>query len=325
MTTAKLRDLKSIDDVARACGVEADFIAEYAQSEYQSHFYNFLKLPKRGKRRKGEFRVVFAAKEERLRALHRSISMVVTNSAKFGNHVQGFMKKRSTRTNAEQHLGAKVLLHADIKGFFDSITTKHVRDAFISDGTDVSVAELLASACTIDGLLRQGTRCSPTIANLVCHDMDQAFLRLARAHDCVYTRYADDITFSGESVPSDDAVQQILESRGFELRDGKCYRQYRGRSQFVTGLTIADKSAPRLPKALKRRLRMIMHYIEKFGIADHFKHAGVFDPYREEAWLRGILIYARSIEPELVEKWQEILDRSIYDRSDYDEPIDDDY
>jgi hypothetical protein len=155
--------------------------------------------------------------------------------------------------------------------------------------------------------------------------MDQAFLRLARAHDCVYTRYADDITFSGESAPSNDSVRQILESRGFELRDGKCYSQYRGRSQYVTGLTVADKSAPRLPKALKRRLRMIMHYIEKFGIVDHFKHAEVSDPYREEAWLRGILIYARSIEPELVEEWQGILDRAMGDSPDYDELRDEDY
>ncbi|HDR8937059.1 TPA: RNA-directed DNA polymerase [Burkholderia vietnamiensis] len=316
--------MKSIDDVARACGVEADFISEYAQSKYQKDYYNALKLAKRGKRRKGEFRIVFAAKEKRLRALHRSISMIVTNSTEFGNHVQGFMKKRSTRTNAKQHLAAKILLHADIKGFFDAITTQHVREALISEGAAVPVAELLANVCTIDGLLRQGTRCSPTIANLVGHDMDQALLRLARAFDCVYTRYADDITFSGASVPSDDSVREVLESRGFELRDAKCFRQYRGRTQFVTGLTVVDETAPRLPKGLKRRLRLIMHYIEKFGIVDHFKRVGVSDPYREEAWLKGILMYARSIEPQLVEKWQKVLDDAISEHPPYDDLIDDD-
>lgn len=310
MTTAKLRDLKSIDAIARACGVEPDFILEYSTSPDQKGYYNALKLAKRGKRRKGEFRIVFQARQARLAAFHRSISMIVVNNAVFGNHVQGFMKKRSTRTNAEQHLAAKVLLHADIKGFFDAITTQRVRDAFIAEGAAVHVADLLAKACTIDGLLRQGTRCSPIIANLVCHDLDQAFLRMARAQNCVYTRYADDITFSGDDVPTDESVRQVLKTYGFTLRDEKCIRQYRGRSQFVTGLSVFDEKAPRLPRRLKKRLRLTMHYIEKFGISAHFSHAGITDPDREEAWLSGMLRYASSIEPKLVKQWEDILNRA---------------
>ncbi|MCT7310091.1 reverse transcriptase family protein [Ralstonia sp. CHL-2022] len=325
MTKAKLRDLKSIDDVARACGVEPDFISTYADSDNQQAYYNALKLPKRGKRRRGEYRVVFAAQESRLQALHRSMSMIVMNSTEFGVHVQGFMKGRSTRTNAEQHLGAKVLLHADIKGFFDAITTRHVRDAFISEGAAVPIAGLLAKVCTIDGLLRQGTRCSPAIANLVCHGVDEAFLRMARAHDCAYTRYADDITFSGDSVPSDDAVREVLEKHGFRVRDDKCFRQHRGRCQFVTGLTVVDQTAPRLPSRLKRRLRLTMHYIEQFGIASHFARTDVSNPFREEAWLRGILMYARSIEPSLVAKWQAVLDNAISTHGEYVYDPDDDY
>ncbi|WP_369952074.1 hypothetical protein [Ralstonia syzygii] len=158
MTKAKLRDLKSIDDVARACGVKPDFISTYAGSDNQQAYYNALKLPKRGKRRRGEYRVVFAAQESRLQALHRSMSMIVMNSTEFGAHVQGFMKGRSTRTNAEQHLGAKVLLHADIKGFFDAITTRHVRDAFISEGAAVPIAGLLAKVCTIESVLNNPPR-----------------------------------------------------------------------------------------------------------------------------------------------------------------------
>jgi len=314
MTTVKLRDLKSVDAIARACGVEPEFVLEYAESPNQKGYYNALKLAKRGKRREGEFRVVFEAREDRLTAFHRSMSMIVVNSAVFGKHVQGFMKKRSTRTNAEQHLAAKVLLHADIKGFFDAITKQHVRDAFIAEGADVHMADLLAKACTIEGLLRQGTRCSPIIANLVCHDLDQAFLRMARAQDCVYTRYADDITFSGDEVPTDESVRQVLKTYGFTLRDEQCFRQYRGRCQFVTGLSVFDEKAPRLPRRLKKRLRLTMHFIEKFGIAAHFDHVGVTDPCREEAWLSGMLKYAGSIEPKLVSQWEDILNRARQNR-----------
>lgn len=317
MTKAKLCDLRSIEDIARACGVEPDFILAYAESDNQKRYYSAVRLPKRGKRRKGEFRVVFEAREARLAAFHRSMSMIVVNSSEFGSHVQGFMKKRSTRTNAEQHLGAKVLLHADIKGFFDAITTKHVRDAFIAEGAVVAIADILAKACTIDGLLRQGTRCSPSIANLACCEMDRKLLRLAGSLACVYTRYADDITFSGNEVPSDESIREVLESCGFELRDGKCFRQHRGRCQFVTGLTVVDKKVPRLPRRLKRRLRLTMYYIEKFGIEAHFDRVGVDDAGREEAWLAGMLMYASSIEPELVQPWQEILIRAQRDQEKY--------
>lgn len=314
MTTSKLRDLKTIDDVARACGVEVDFVREYVESEDQQSYYEALKLSKKGKRRRGEFRVVFAAREERLRQLHRGLSMVVANSAKFGRHVQGFVKKRSIRTNAEQHLGAKVLLHADIKGFFDKITTEKVQVAFVEHGVTGPMAEFLAKACTIDGLLRQGTRCSPIVANLVCFDMDQAFIRLAEATGSAYTRYADDISFSGDSVPPDDSVRRILQKCGFELRDGQCFRQLRGRVQFVTGLSVADAVAPRLPKRLKRQLRLVMYFIEKHGLDDHFNRSGQLRPKPQIPWLDGILSYAQSIEPLLVNKWQEVFAAALAER-----------
>lgn len=314
MTTSKLRDLKTLDDVARACGVEVDFVREYAQSEDQQTFYEALKLGKKGKRRRGEFRVVFAAREERLKQLHRGLSMIVANSVIFGRHVQGFVKKRSTRTNAEQHLGAKVLLHADIKGFFDAITTAQVQAAFVEHGVLSPMAEDLAKACTIDGLLRQGTRCSPTVANLVCFDMDQAFIRLAQATGSTYTRYADNISFSGDSVPSDDSVRAVLQNRGFELRDGQCFRQHRGRVQFVTGLSVADAEAPRLPKRLKRQLRLVMYFIKKHGLDDHFDRSRLKRSDLHVVWLAGILSYGQSIEPVLVNKWQQVFSAALAER-----------
>lgn len=244
--------------------------------------------------------------------------MIVTNSTDFGEHVQGFMKKRSTRTNAEKHLASKVLLHADIRGFFDAITTEQIRKAFVTEGADVSMANVLARACTIDGLLRQGTRCSPIIANLICIDMDQSFLRLARSHNCVYTRYADDLTFSGDEVPSDESIKIILESHDFQLRDDQCYRQYRGRSQYVTGLTITDPNQPRLPKKLKRRLRLIMYFIEKHGLDDHWRQVGVNDSIQKEAWLWGMLRYAGSVEPRMANQWRQIFDKAKSNRESYE-------
>lgn len=314
MSTSKLRDLKSIDDVARACGVEVEFIQGYAESKEQHRYYDALKISKKGKRRGGEFRIVFSAREERLKQLHRGLSMIVANSATFGRHVQGFMKKRSTRSNAEQHLGAKVLLHADIKGFFDAVTTEHVRVAFVEYGVSIPMAELLAKACTIDGLLRQGTRCSPTVANLICFNMDHALLRLAEATGSTYTRYGDNICFSGDSVPPDDSVRAVIQNCGFELRDGMCFHQYRGRVQFVTGLSVADARAVRLPKRLKRQLRLEMYFIHKHGLDEHCNWAKQKPTDLYVSWLDGFLKYAQSIEPALIKKWRRVLNKAIAER-----------
>lgn len=311
MTTAKLRHLNSIDEVARACGVEPELIREYADSADQRSYYEALKLSKKGKRRRGEYRVVFVARFEWLKQLHRSLGMVVTNSANFGEHVQGFVKKRSTRSNAGKHLGVKILLHADIKGFFDAITTRHVQTAFLEHGASLSMAETLARACTIDGLLRQGTRCSPIVANLVCFSMDEAFLRLAVSTGSTYSRYADDIVFSGDSVPNEDSVHAILKSYGFELRDGQCFQQRQGRVQYVTGLSVADPSKPRLPRRLKNQLRLVMYYIEKHGLDEHFERSSQSDGGRRVVGLDGLLSYAQSIEPQLVKKWQHILSAAL--------------
>jgi hypothetical protein len=152
--------------------------------------------------------------------------------------------------------------------------------------------------------------------------MDQAFLRLARSHKCTYTRYADDLTFSGDQVPSDDSVKEILESCGFKLRDNQCYRQYKGRSQYVTGLTVTDPNRPRLPKRLKHRLRLVMYYIERHGLADHWRRVGVGDTIREEAWLSGMLRYAGSIEPHLVSQWQKTFNEALSNRDPYESPPD---
>jgi hypothetical protein len=314
MTAARLRDLRTLDQVAQACGISAERIREYANATPQADNYIRLQIPKRSPKRRGAFRTVYKARGDALSGLHRSVSMVVVNSVPFDEHVQGFIKKRSTFSNARRHLGAKLLLHADIKGFFDAISTKQVRDALTIAGCVPDVAAVLASACTIDGYLRQGTRCAPSLANLVCQNLDFDLIALARVTNSTYSRYADDITFSGDEIPNAQAVQDILGKYGFELRDGRCYKQQRGRSQYVTGLTVTDKDRPRLPRRLKRRLRLVFYHIEKHGFSAHIERHGLNET--ELSYLEGMLRYVKSIEPDLARKWRQALAAGYTDVSD---------
>jgi hypothetical protein len=282
-------------------------IAEYANSNEQASYYHEIAIPKRRPQRRGEFRTVYSSRHEWLSQLHRGVAMVVANSVTFTAAVQGFVKRRSIRTNAEKHLGAKVVFHADIKDFFDAITTEHVQAALVTGGVPVSVAHVMARACTIDGLLRQGTRCSPMLANLVCQDLDRSLEQLASARTATYTRYADDLTFSGDDVPELESVRHVVDNAGFRLNERKCFVQRRGKTQYVTGLCVVDASGPRLPRRLKRQLRLVMHYVGKYGANEHFARVQEEYPGEDEVWLEGMLRFARSIEPQLIEPWQQLL------------------
>lgn len=309
MPIAKLVNLQSLDDVAVACGTDLQLLKTYAEAAEQHPLYRVIKIQKRGNHR-GRFRVVYAATKDWLSQFHRQVAMIIANSYNFGAHVQGFVKKRSIVTNASQHLGAARLLHADIDGFFDAICEQQVKVAFASLGCSAVVAEFLARCCTIDGLLRQGTRCGPAIANLVCRGLDADLLRLASARGAVYTRYADDMTFSGDSVPEPNSIKLVVEGYGFKLRGGRCTSQRRGRRQYVTGLSVADKTAPRLPKRIKRQLRQILHYLDKYGY-DKIAGARLASGRDNQLFLYGYVRYAFSVEPERAARWAEIYDSAI--------------
>ena len=188
--------------------------------------------------------------------------------------MQGFVSKRSIVTNARLHLAQKHLLHADIDAFFDSITLEQVHDAFVSLGCLAPVATTLARLCTLRGTLPQGSSASPIVANLVCRLLDADLQTLAAAHGCKYSRYADDITISGDQLPPEARVGELLAQHGFTLRDGKCRTQHRGRNQYVTGLTVFDSVSPRISRRAKRRLRLELYFAERFGLASHLSRSG---------------------------------------------------
>ena len=305
MAMPRFSDLQDATDLARAAGVSRADIERYAAAADQAAFYDLLRLAKRGRRRAGQFRVVHKAREEWLRDLHRAVAMMVVAATPPGAHVQGFVHGRSIRTNAAQHLGRRLVLHGDIRDFFDAITVAQVRDGLAALGANADIASLVARCCTIDGRLRQGTRCSPAVANLVCRQLDVDLLLLAGTTASTYTRYADDLVFSGDAVPDASAVAGIVERHGFALRDGRCYVQIRGCGQFVTGLHVFDDQRPRLPRRLKQRLRLVLHHIDRVGTDAHFAHRPERAPLLNSAVaLEGMLRYVQSIEPQLIPKWR---------------------
>jgi RNA-directed DNA polymerase len=298
----QLKNFSDFSDFCRSIGKDIDQINVYLSSANQISFYDILDIPKRGKKRRGEFRTVYSASEHWLSDLHVWVARIIQTSVSFGNHVQGFLPGRSIFTNAKQHLGAKVLLHIDLRNFFDLISYSQVRAALLKAGARPKIAEPIARACTIDGFLMQGTRCAPTIANLVAQDLDEEMLVLAEKYKATYTRYADNLTFSGDRVPTIDEVKILAEGLSFTIREDACFYQRRGGAQFVTGLHIADKTQPRLSRRVKRRIRLIAHYIKMNGWEEHFAKTANCHYLSSSSKFDGMLKFAYGIEPEFALK-----------------------
>ncbi|MGD7191001.1 retron Ec67 family RNA-directed DNA polymerase/endonuclease [Ralstonia pseudosolanacearum] len=180
----------------------------------------------------------------------------LTNEKNKASH--GFCPGKSILTNASVHRNKRYVFNIDLEDFFPSITGQRVRGFFIKDKNfafDPSVATAIAHIACRDGKLPQGSPCSPVISNLIAGILDVHLSKLAKVHGCIYTRYADDITFSTnkENFPAtiayrDEANEHcwkvgeelrrlILKCR-FSINEKKTRMQYRSSRQQVTGLVV---------------------------------------------------------------------------------------
>lgn len=82
--------------------------------------------------------------------------------------------------------------------------------------------------------------------------MDKELSAICKDRNINYTRYADDLSFSSEDNIELDPLEEIITKYGFTLNTEKTRTYKRGRSQYVTGLTVADKTKPRIPRRIKK-------------------------------------------------------------------------
>ena len=129
-----------------------------------------------------------------------------------------------------------------------------------------NLAPALALLCTYRHSLPTGSPVSPVISNLVCLGMDSDLFLLARKHGYAYTRYADDLTFSGERTPEVgffDSVARIAGEHGFTLNRRKTRIQKSTSRQTVTGIVANRK--PNVDREYKRKLRAQLHTLDTLG------------------------------------------------------------
>ena len=236
----------------------------------------------------------------------------------------GFVKNRSIVTHARGHIGQAVVLKCDLRRFFNSIRRPRVQGVFHYAGYPEPVAHVLASLCTtvtpyryvrtresaaqgllLERHLPQGAPTSPALANLVAHALDRRLTGLADAVGVNYSRYADDLTFSGGPHLRKPAflgyVRRIVIDEGFLLNDAKT--RYAGRSgpQRTTGLTVNER--PNLLRDDFDRLKAILHNCCVYGPASQNRER--HSDFR--AHLEGRVAFATMVNPTKVRRLRRLL------------------
>ncbi|NYD53579.1 reverse transcriptase domain-containing protein [Microbacterium pseudoresistens] len=253
-------------------------------------------------RSKGKARVIACPTDEAVRNVHRRIlSLLTPVQMDLPDMVTGYVRGRSSVTNAIVHAGAAHLQKFDLRDFFPHIGVDAVDEGLHAAGFQEEVARLLSRLTTCRGYLPAGFSTSPAIANLACQSMDAELAALAEQEMLNLTRYADDIAFSGmEPFDVLDEVRQIAIAHGHALNDEKTRTLKRGQPMYVTGLSVSEQERPRLPRPFKRGLRQELYYVQTRGLAEHASWRGA----KAEAVryrLGGQLAYASAVEPGWVE------------------------
>ena len=291
-------------DLARGLGISVGQLRHFSTHRERDRAPHYVTYGI--KKRSGGLRIIHAPKR-RLKAILRSLDRELVSRLPVSEHAHGFVKQRSVKTGAEVHVGKPVLLRLDLKDFFPSVTAARVRGFFIALGYGYPVAATLAVLVTeplrqpvvIDGAkffvpvgprtCVQGAPTSPGICNAILRRMDRRLAGLARQRGFSYTRYADDLTFSGPSEEAAHrlrrAVERVIREEGFELNAAKTQVMTRGGRQIVTGVTV--NSVLGLSRRARRRIRAELHHASREG-ADA----------QRRARLTGMLAWVHMLNPE---------------------------
>lgn len=279
--------------------------------------YHFRWIPKRG----GGHRLIEAPKP-RLRQVQDQILRDILNLVPTHPAAHGFVIGRSTKTNAQPHCGQRVVVKFDLANFYASVSLARVVAIFRSQGYSREAAIWLAKLTTSvlppnmeypnndqrhgqpyrARHLPQGAPTSPALANLSAFSLDIRLAGLARTFAATYTRYADDLTFSGprrflKSLPVFlPLVRQIVHDEQFRLHPKKRRVMRDNQQQRVTGLVVNEHV--NVTRREYDRLKAILTNCLRRGVStqNHARHESF------EAHLRGRIAHLAHVNPGRGEK-----------------------
>lgn len=231
------------------------------------HFYRTFEI----KKKSGGMREIRAPYPS-LKTIQQWIYEYILKKQTVHGCAHGFIVRRSIVTNAQKHAENKCLLKLDLKDFFPSIKINKVVQVFKNIGYTGAVSWMLARICCLDDELPQGAPTSPVLSNIVAKQMDKRLYRLARHFGYRYTRYADDISFSGEEIPVAfiKYATDIIEDCGFNVNPKKVRLYKEQDNKILTGIALKNGNL-KLPREKRRRYEQEIYYALKYGVDTRIK------------------------------------------------------
>lgn len=238
------------------------------------------------RKKSGKYRNI-AAPNDKLKSLQRRILRRLLARLKTHPQATGFQPGISYVENARCHQSQAVVIRIDLVNFFPSIGKDRIFRYFRLIGWRRKTARLLADLVTYCDVLPQGAPTSPRLSNLVCYGIDAWLASIAREYDGIYTRYADDMTFSfSEDRDVSIVIAQIMKTIricGFVPHTGKKFDVRRAHQrQVVTGLVVNDRA--NLPRETRRWLRAVEHRREKYRRGGTLCHPPTLTDTQLQGW-----------------------------------------
>jgi hypothetical protein len=295
--------LPTVGELAHFLGVTVDDLAWFADvrslerrvadDRLRNYRYRWVRKAAGGLR-------LIESPKQRLREIQRHLLATILNRVPPHSAAHGFVRGRSAITFARDHSGSDIVIRLDLHDFFGSITAGRVYGVFRTAGYPESVAHTLTGLVTnvvplavwrdvpappqTSGSLNehfmfgkrlatphlpQGAPTSPALANLCAHGLDRRLAGLAESAGLRYSRYADDLAFSGS--PNRAAAPRLIElirsiarEDGFRINESKTVVMGKGHRQRVAGIVV--NRTPNVDRATYERLRATLHNVAINGL-----------------------------------------------------------
>ncbi|AKJ43527.1 retron St85 family RNA-directed DNA polymerase [Pragia fontium] len=263
LVSNKVPVIFEIEHLSRLIGVDITQLRKMINSP--QHFYREFSIPKR----RGGHRKILAPYPSLLMC-QTWIYENILKSIPIHSSAHGYVKERSILSNATIHLKQNALLKVDLKDFFPSISINWVINLFSSLGYSNNVSYYLAAICCCDECLPQGAATSPYLSNILLVNLDYRLHKLSSKYHLNYTRYADDLVFSGKYIPHNliNIISSIIADFGLNVNQAKTSLIIGNKQKIITGLSV-QKNELQLPRSKKRQIKQEIYYIKKYGLISH--------------------------------------------------------
>lgn len=175
-----------------------------------------------------------------------------------------FQKGKSILTNSLPHINSNYVANLDIKDFFPSISQRMIFSLLETNNFGEQLSKTISRIVTLHNELPQGAPTSPIISNAILYHIDRDLAHFATSLGLSVTRYADDITISGDKknnvFETIAFIKERLRKIGFLINDKKTRIASKGGQQKVTGIVVNEVAQP--PKKFRKQIRAMFHKAE---------------------------------------------------------------